>query len=44
MQFIQVMAKLNFQHHHSSLQCYMILQKSSLYADYMLKYCYYYQY
>jgi len=28
MYFIPVMAKLNFQHHYSSLQCHMILQKS----------------
>jgi len=27
-QFILVMAKLNFQHQYSSLQCLMILQKS----------------
>ncbi len=30
-------AKLNFQHHYSSLQCHMILQKSFLYADLLLK-------
>jgi len=28
--FILVMSKLNFQHHYSSLQCHMILQKSLL--------------
>jgi len=28
-----MMAKLNFQHHYSSLQCLMILQKSFYYAD-----------
>ncbi len=28
MQFIPVMAKLNFQHHYSSHQCHIILQKS----------------
>ncbi len=28
MQFIPVMAKLNFQHHYSNLQCHIILQKS----------------
>jgi len=28
MLFIPVIAKLNFQHHYSSLQCHMILQKS----------------
>jgi len=27
MLFILVMAKLNFQHHYSSLQCHLILQK-----------------
>ncbi len=26
-------AKLNFQHHYSSLQCHMILQKSLWYAE-----------
>ncbi len=30
---IPVMAKLNFQHHYSSLQCLMILKKSFCYAD-----------
>ncbi len=30
-------AKLNFQHHYSSLQCHMILQKSFLYADLVIK-------
>ncbi len=30
-------AKLNFQHHYSSLQCHMILQKSFQYADLQLK-------
>jgi len=28
--FIPVMAKLNFQHQYSSLQCHMILQKSNM--------------
>jgi len=28
MQFILVMAKMNFQHHYSSPECHMILQKS----------------
>jgi len=28
MYFIPVMAKLNLQHHYSSLQCHMIFQKS----------------
>ncbi len=37
MQFIPVMATLNFQHHYSSLQCHMILQKSLWYADLKLK-------
>jgi len=37
MLFIPVMAKLNFQHHYSSLQCHMILQKSFWYADLLLK-------
>jgi len=32
---IPVMAKLKFQHHYSSLQCHMILQKSFEYADLM---------
>ncbi len=41
MQIIPVMAKLNFQHHYSSLQCYMILQKS-FYDDLTLKTSYYY--
>ncbi len=27
------MAKLNFQHHYSGLQCHMILQKAFTYAD-----------
>jgi len=27
MSFIPALAKLNFQHHYSSLQCHMILQK-----------------
>jgi len=27
---------LNFQHHYSSLQCLMILQKSFLYADLLI--------
>jgi len=27
MKFSPVLAKLNFQHHYSSLQCHMILQK-----------------
>jgi len=31
------MAKQNFQHHYSSLQCHMILQKSFQYADLLLK-------
>jgi len=31
------LAKLNFQHHYSSLQCHMILQKSFPYADLVLK-------
>ncbi len=30
-------AKLNFQHHYSSLQCHMILQKSFIYADLVIK-------
>ncbi len=30
-------ANQNFQHHYSSLQCHMILQKSFRYADLMLK-------
>ncbi len=30
---IPAMTKLNFQHHYSSLQCHMILQKSFKYAD-----------
>ncbi len=38
------MAKLNFQHHYSSLQCHMILQKSFWYADLLLQNIYsYYQ-
>ncbi len=42
MQIIPVMAKLYFQHHYSSLQCYMILQKS-FYDDLTLKtFSYYY--
>jgi len=32
-----MMTKLNFQHHYSGLQCHMILQKSLLYADLVLK-------
>jgi len=28
---------VNFQHHYSSLQCHMILQKSFQYADFLLK-------
>ncbi len=28
---------MNFQHHYSSLQCHMILQKSFQYADLVLK-------
>jgi len=31
------MSKLNFQHHYSSLQCHMILQKSFEYDDLLLK-------
>jgi len=31
------MAKLNFQQHHSSIQCHMVLQKSFKYADLLLK-------
>jgi len=31
------MAKLTFQNHYFSLQCHMILQKSLLYADLVLK-------
>ncbi len=31
------MAKLNFQHHYSSFQCHMILQKSFKYVDLGLK-------
>jgi len=31
------MVKLNFQHHYSSLQCHMILQKSLKYGDLLLK-------
>ncbi len=31
------MANLYFQHHYSSLQCHMILQKSFKYADLLLK-------
>ncbi len=42
MKIIPVMAKLYFQHHYSSLQCYMILQKS-FYDDLTLKkFSYYY--
>jgi len=37
MQFISVLVKLHFQHHYSSLQCRMILQKSFKYDDLMLK-------
>jgi len=36
MLFIPEIAKLNFQHHYSSLQCHMIHQKS-FYADLVLK-------
>ncbi len=35
--FNPVIVKLNFQHHNSSLQCHMILQKSFWYADLLLK-------
>ncbi len=34
--FIPVMTKLDLQHHYSSFQCHMILQKSFYYADLLL--------
>jgi len=37
MLFIHVISKLSFQHHYTSLQCHMILQKSFLYADLLLR-------
>jgi len=37
-------AKLNFQHHYSSLQCHMILQKSFKYYDLLLNINIYYYY
>uniref|UniRef100_A0A8C0YN49 V-type proton ATPase subunit C n=1 Tax=Cyprinus carpio carpio TaxID=630221 RepID=A0A8C0YN49_CYPCA len=33
----KMVAKLNFQHHYSSLQCHVIIQKLFLYADLLLK-------
>jgi len=37
MKFICVMTALNFQHHYSSLQCHMTIQKSFSYVDLVLK-------
>jgi len=37
MLLIPVTSNLNFQHHYSSLRCHMILQKTTEYADLLLK-------
>ncbi len=36
-----MVAKLNFQHHHLSLQCHIIFQKSFYYANLLLKNLFY---